>query len=792
MNRLSYIPVLILVLALLAACAGDEEEPAATPTAPTPTAELQEPTVQAATPAAENFKAIAIDAPFPPFSDFDDFGNVVGFDAELAQNLMARLGYDYEFVVTGFTGMLESIGAGEFDLAISAITNQSPPEGVIYSDPYLETGQVMVVLANEQELVSHTNLPPGIPIGVVADSRAGWQAATAIAGIPATDLEEFPTPGTALQALIDGQVPAVILDHDDAEHFTRTYYEQLKIAGGSGPEAWITHRAYVIAVDEDEPELLAALNSAIAEAKADGSIERFTRNWLVSKETLDAGESLIGTPEDMIVIGVVGALENVDPAAPPDLIGWEVKSNNMSGLYMFNAEDELVPVLAAAPPTVSEDRLEYTFQLREGLSFPDGSPFTASDVKASIDRAAQLGNWHVNTFLKDSNDDSLADADAVQVLGDYSVRFVLKQPAAHFLYVLATPPYFVVSEECYATDPEPVRNCNGIGRYEIIEWEANESLQMKANPQWPGEDRAAFENLQLRFYDDAEGLRNALELGAIDIAWGDLSEDAVAGLLGQEGVRAWDGPATFKSYLIFQQEETPWQTEALRQAVAYAVDRESLAALFGGRRQPLYSPLPASEPFSQPAEPARNLARAQELLQLAGYGPTNKLVFQLWYLNDGRYSNLEDAYAQRLKEQLEETGMITVDLQSAAWGTYSQQSSACEYTTYLFGWPPVGWPTRYPAPMGWLEFFVTDTDTLCSNYTSLQMDALIAEARQADPLDLEAQEEIYGRIQALWAEELPTLNLTQEAPQLVALNSIDGIRFDRMGLLHYETLVKTP
>src|SRR5690606_7608217 len=294
---------------------------------------------------------------------------------------------------------------------------------------------------------------------------------------------------------IDGQVPAVILDHDDAEHFTRTYYEQLKIAGGSGPEAWITHRAYVIAVDEDEPELLAALNSAIAEAKADGSIERFTRNWLVSKETLDAGESLIGTPEDMIVIGVVGALENVDPAAPPDLIGWEVKSNNVSGLYMVNAEGELVPVLAAAPPTVSEDRLEYPFQLREGLSFPDGSPFTASDVKASIDRAAQLGNWHVNTFLKDSNDDSLADADAVQVLGDYSVRFVLKQPAAHFLYVLATPPYFVVSEECYATDPEPVRNCNGIGRYDIIEWEANESLQMKANPQWPGEDRDAIENL---------------------------------------------------------------------------------------------------------------------------------------------------------------------------------------------------------------------------------------------------------------------------------------------------------
>lgn len=790
MNRLRYLPILLLALALLAGCGAEEEQPAATPITPLPTAVQEEPTVQAAMPAAENFKTIAIDAPFPPFSNFDDFGNVVGFDAELAQNLMARLGHDYEFVVTGYTGMLESVGNGEFDLAISAIVNPVPVDGVVYSEPYLETGQVMVVLANERELVSHANLPPGIPVGVVGNSLAGRQAATRIAGIPAADLEEYPTPGTALQALIDGQVPAVILDHDDAEHFTRTYYEQLKIAGGSGQDAWITHGAYVIAVGEDEPELLEALNAAIAEAKADGTIERITRNWLVSKETLDAGESLIGTPEDMIVIGVAGTLENIDPAAPPDLIGWEVKSNNMSGLYMFNAGDELVPVLAAAPPTVSEDRLEYTFQLREGLAFPDGSPFTAADVKASIDRAAQLGNWHVNTFLKDSNADSLADADAVQVLGDYSVKFVLKQPAAYFLNLLAAPPYFIVSEECYATDPEPVRNCNGIGRYEIIEWEANESLQMQANPQWPGDEPAAFDNVQIRFYEDAERLRNAVELGAVDIAWGNLSEESVSSLMDQEGVRAWNGPATFKSYLIFQQEGAPWQQEALRQVVAYAVDRESLAALFGGSRQPLYSPLPASEPFSQPTEPERDLARAQELLQLAGYGPTNKLVFQLWYLNDGRYSNLEDEYAQRLKEQLEETGMITVDLQSAAWGTYSQQSSACEYSTYLFGWPPVGWPSRYPAAMGWLEFFVTNTDTLCSNYTSPQMDALIAEARQADPLDLKAQEEIYGRIQTLWAEELPTLDLTQESPQLVALSSIDGIRFDRMGLLHYETLVK--
>lgn len=791
MNHIRSLFVVFFALTLLVSCRNEETEPEVTLPAATPTV-AQEPTSPARTPAAGDYRTIAVDAPFPPFSSFDDFGNVVGFDAELAQTLMTRLGYDYEFVVTGYTGMLESVGNGEFDLAMSAINTTDPGLGVSYTEPYLETGQVLVVLANEREITSYMDIPPGVPIAIVADSLAGRQAATRNVGIPSNDLLEYPTPGAALQSLINGEVKGAIIDHDDAEHFTRTYYEQLKIAGGTGSDAWITHQSYVIAVDADKPELLAELNEAIAEAKSDGSVERIVRNWLVSKETIEAGESLIGTPGDMIVIGVAGALDNVDPAGPPDTVGWEVKTNVMSGLYMFNAEDELIPVLAAAAPQVSEDGLEYTFALREGLTFPDGTPFSADDVVASISRAAQLGNWHVNTFLKDSDANSLADADAVQALDSHTVRFVLKQPASFFLHLLATPPYFIVSEECYATDPEPARNCNGIGHYEIIEWEANESLQLQANPQWPGEDKARFENVQIRFYDSPERLRNAVELGAVDVAWGDLAPETVDALLAEGGVRVWDGPAVFKSYLIFQQGEPLWQTEVVRQAVAYAVDRDALAALFDGRRKPLYSPLPDSEPLAVPSEPARDLGRARELLLLAGYGEQRPLIMTLWHLNDGRYTDLEDEYAQRLKEQLEATGMITVELQSAAWGTYSQQSSACEYSTFLLGWPPVGWPTRYPAAMGWLDFFVTSTETLCSNYSSLEMDTLIAEARQADPLDLAAQEEIYARIQALWADELPTLDLTQETVQAVALERVDGIRFDRMGLMHYDMLVKNP
>lgn len=790
MRRFLILLSLLLSTAVAAGCGREEEPPQATPFPPTPTGEPA-PTETSSPPEPSQFVTIATDAPYPPFATFDEFGNVVGFDAEIADNILSRTGYDYEFVVTNFEGMLQSVADGEFDMAISAITRPEPIPGIVYSDPYLEVGQVLVVLANEEEITGYSDIPPGVPIGVLADSVAGKRAAVQIAGIPDGDLVYYDSVGQALLALRDGEIAGAIIDHDDAEHYTRTHYEQLKIAGGSGRNAWITHQSYYMVVDEDHASLLEEVNEAIAEAQSDGTIERITRNWLVSKETLDMGESLIGTPNDIIVIGVVGQLDNADPSAAPDPIGWEVKSQMMSGLYMFDAEDNLVPVLADGLPEVSEDGLEYTFTLRSDLTFPDGSPLTAEDVRYSLNRAAALGNWHVNSFLKDENEDSIADGDAVEVVDDNTVRLTLRQPASYFLNVLATPPYFVVSQSCYESEPEPVRSCNGIGRYEIIEWKPNESIQLQANPQWPGETAPAFENIQVRFYENAESLRNAMELSAVDVAWTGLPQETTAQLLEVPGIRAWEGPANFKSYLVFRHGEAPWESVSVREAVAYAIDREALARdVFGGQRRPLYSPLPDSVPEQVATEPERNIERAQELLQLAGYSIENRLTVPIWYLDDGRYTPLEGAYAAAIEQQLEATGLIEVELNGASWNVFSTQMTECNYPTFLLAWPPVGWPSRYPAAMGWIEHFVTDTDTLCSNYQSAAMDSLIDQVRRLDPENLEAQQALYEEIQELWAEEYPTLDLTQSWPQVIAWDTIDNVQFDRMSLLHYETLIK--
>ncbi|MFO7538811.1 MAG: ABC transporter substrate-binding protein, partial [Chloroflexota bacterium] len=480
------------------------------------------------------------------------------------------------------------------------------------------------------------------------------------------------------------------------------------------------------------------------------------------------------------------------PAGEQDLISWEVKSNTMSGLYRLDSSSQLVPLLAADFPQVSEDGLDYTISLRQGVRFPDGSELTAQAVKRSIDRSAGLGNFLVNSYLKDENGDGFADEDAVQVIDTYTVRLVLQEPAAHFLSLLATPPYFPVAE-CFATTNDPIL-CGGIGPYTVVNWIPGERMRLQANPEWPGTPSPAFENIRLRFYGDADEMRRSLEeFQSVDLAWTGLPY-ATFVELSQSGQNfsAWRSPAIFKSYVVFEQETPPWDDERVRQAFAYAVDRQALADLFGGSRQPLLSPVPDHIPGHTAVFPERNLAQAQTLLSEAGYSQANPLAVTFWYVSDGRYSPVEERYANTIKAQLEETGIFEVSILGAPWEVFQIQINQCGYAAYLLGWPAPptpGRPANYLDPSSWTDFFVENTDrTFCSNYESEAMAALLEAARAE--LDNAARLEVYTDIQQLWAEELPTLPLTQEMRHAISLPKVGQVEINALGLLHYELLTK--
>ncbi|HIP72022.1 MAG TPA: transporter substrate-binding domain-containing protein [Anaerolineae bacterium] len=780
----------------LAGCANSGEETAVTPSPSTPTAEPTPDTISAAD---QDFIVIATDAPNPPFTLFNQFGEVDGFDANLLAAIMEQAQLEYELIVTPYQGVLDNIAANgnrDFDaVMVNLAIPEKPREGIAYTEPYIEVGQVLVVLADEREIESADDIRPEMRIGAVANSF-GAKTAIGLDGMNENNLFLYENGAQALQALLDEELRGVIVEDYIADFYTQTLPQHLKIVGGDGRAAWITNKAYAIALSKDDEILLQRLNEAVTAVRQTDQVEQYTAAWLIPDDVLDPGEPRVATGSDEFVIGILGNLSDLDPAAASDLINWEVKSNVMSGLYRLTDDNQIVPLLAADMPAISEDGLEYTIPLRTGLVFPDGRTFTANDVKWSIDRGRSLGNFLINGILKDADENNFADEDAVQVIDANTVKFVLQEPTSYFPSILATPPYFPISQDCFAATWDLESSCGGIGPYTIVNWRQGDALVLQANPDWPGQPAPAFANVTLRFYEDAASMRRTLEnFGSIDLAWTGLPYGDYTALQtvdsdgdGVSDFQPWTGPADFKSYVIFNQDSKPWDRKLIRQAANLALDREALAQeVFGGLRTPLLSPVPDAVPGYVPVFPPRDLEQAKSLLRLEGYTEAVPLPVELWFVNDGRYSANEEAYANAIKAQLEETGVFQVELFSAPFEQFRAQVAECNYPMYLLGWPTPGRPVNYMDASAWTDFFVT-TNSFCPNYDSRQMAKLIQDSREE--LDPAARLEILNQMQTLWAEDLPTMDLLQQPRFAISQTGVTDVRIDALGLLHYEFLAK--
>jgi peptide/nickel transport system substrate-binding protein len=159
-------------------------------------------------------------------------------------------------------------------------------------------------------------------------------------------------------------------------------------------------------------------------------------------------------------------------------------------------------------------------------------------------------------------------------------------------------------------------------------------------------------------------------------------------------------------------------------------------------------------------------------------------------VSDDRYSDVEEQYLNSVRDQLESTGVFQVTVTGVPWEEFRLQIAQCTYPAYLLGWPSPGQPVSHLDPTAWTEFFVQETDQVfCSHYQSAQMDALMQAAREE--LEPAARLELFGEVQELWANDLPTLDITQEPRRALSLAKVQGLAADALGLLHYELLTKS-
>lgn len=261
---------------------------------------------------------------------------------------------------------------------------------------------------------------------------------------------------------------------------------------------------------------------------------------------------------DAIVVAATSAASSLDftntggSAAPGALL-----TDVYETLVRIDDDGAVVPHLATSWQ-VSDDRTEYIFQLRQGVNFSDGSPFTAETAAFSIDYVQT--EW--TNGLK-SGMDVVAEAEA---LDEYTLRVQLKHPDSQWLWSLGTTIGAMMSPsgvDALATDPV------GTGPLTVESFATGESIRFVPRQDYWGEP--AQSPVEVRYFSDAISSINALQSGQVDLVWAIQAPELLDAL--DEDINVDIGTTNGEIIFSMNNQATPFDDALVRQAAAFAIDR---------------------------------------------------------------------------------------------------------------------------------------------------------------------------------------------------------------------------
>ena len=498
-----------------------------------------------------------------------------------------------------------------------------------------------------------------------------------------------------------------------------------------------------------------------------------------------AGASIAA--QNVLVYGTTDKVTDMDPASSYDFHTWEIFQNIDKGLLTYTpGTTDIVPGLATGY-TVNAAGTEYTFKLRSGLKFTDGTPFDANSVKWSVDRVAKLNgdpSWLVTTFVKE-----------VQVVDPLTVKFVLKAPTGFFPALVAGDPvYFPVSPNVYPVDkiihdPSelPGGALVGLGPYKVTSFKRDEEVVLEANPAYYGK-QPPVKKVIIKYFADATTMRLAIEKGDIDVAFktlnpSDITDLAKAGKLSYQKL-----PGAQIRFLNFNCDVSVFKNKILRQAVAALIDRPEInQKVFLGQQAPLYSMIPMgmsyhTDNFKTVYGEKGNVAKADKLLQEAGYSKAKPFAFDLWYTTS-HYGDTEVNVAEVLKSQLEKSPLIKVTLKSAEWATYKQQFNNKQMAAFLLGWYP-----DYLDPDDYTAAFA-QTDASAGEgifFSNKEWDALFTKEQTATSEKTRAP--VFAEVQKLWTDEVPCVPLFQGNLNVFTKKNVTGVKIGPTLIFNYDNV----
>ena len=501
------------------------------------------------------------------------------------------------------------------------------------------------------------------------------------------------------------------------------------------------------------------------------------------------GEGEVVDGASTIIIGLEAEPVTLDPTQMTDF------NSSRAGMEMYDellrfkdGTTELEPGLAT-DWEVSEDGLEYTFNLREGVKFHDGTPFNADAVKFNFERQLDPDHPYHDTGDFAYADFTLGMIEEVVVVDEMTVKIVLDEPFAPFLGNIAMHAAAIVSPAAIEEYGKDISiNPVGTGPFKFVSWDPGVEVILEKNEDcWrgvPEVDRLIFRPI----VEDQTRLTE-LESGNIDFLVG-IPPDDLQRLKDEDQLLVVEQPSMHTWYLSLNCQQAPFDNVKVRQAANYAINKASIVDNIlkgtGVLAKNLLPPLiwgytDDVQDFSY------NPERAKELLAEAGYGEGDVIEIDFHVPKSGSGMQQPVTMAQAIQSDLEAVG-FKVTIQQLEWGTFLDESfKVVEENEFVMH--ELSWLGDNGDPDNFLYILLSGEQWPQDGfndafYKNPEVDRLLKEARTIS--DHDRRVELYGEAQKLIVADSPVIPVDHEIQIVVMNKKVKGFELHPTGVFRFD------
>src|SRR5699024_9894582 len=429
--------------------------------------------------------------------------------------------------------------------------------------------------------------------------------------------------------------------------------------------------------------------------------------------------------------------KSLDPSIGFDNISWAPLNNLMEGLTRLN-EDSVADEGVAEDWDISDDGLTYTFHLREDAKWSNGEPVTAEDFEyawkymldpETASEAAFLG-YFIEGAEAYNQGEGDADDVAITPVDDNTLEVVLTAPTGFFLDLITNPAFFPIHKETAEENPKWHAEADTFvanGPFVLEEWEHDSKMLFKKNEEYWDADEVKLDGVEWAMVNDSNTSYQMYESGDLDV--GSIPAEMSDQLIDGDDVRI--GEQGGLEFFRFNITEEPFTNKKIRQAFAYAVNREDIAEyVVKNRVEPAFGYI--SPGFTGPDgsdfregngdlvtfDPDKAKDLLAEGMEEEGWDELPEVTLSF------NTSDTNKAVAEAIQDMFNDNLDIEVKLENLEWNVFSDAQVANELQLSRSSFI-----NDYSDPVNFLESFITDSMMNRTGFSSEEYDELIQKSK---------------------------------------------------------------